>query len=100
MWMKPQKCYISKITLEILEYKLVFMIIQKRHGNLIIITGDRTKTVFIVFWLAGIWSWLFDNGVCMKEMDGRPNEILFDINNQTISKIGEADIQQNIIHWI
>ena len=51
MWMKPQKCYISKITLEILEleYKLVFMIIQQRHVNLIIITGDRTKTVFIVF---------------------------------------------------
>lgn len=51
MWMKPQKYYISKITLEILEleYKPVFMIIQQRHGNLIIITGDRTKTVFIVF---------------------------------------------------
>lgn len=48
---KKKKCYISKITLEILEleYKPVVTIIQQRHGNLIIITGDRTKTVFTVF---------------------------------------------------
>ena len=51
MWMKPKKCYISKITLEILklEYKPVVIIIHQRHGELIIITGDRIKTVFTVF---------------------------------------------------
>ena len=43
---------------------------------------------------------MLDTGVCMKEVDGQPNEILFDINDQTISKAEEAGLQQNIIYWI